>query len=106
MDKLIENLVHLSSSELDEILDKRDLGAFDNAWCTQNEAVPEVDEPFDSEDIFVKLSKITNHHEICSYIADDLELLYRADKVGITSDFLTYLKGCYARGEVPCKWES
>ncbi|ESA37406.1 hypothetical protein N836_03175 [Leptolyngbya sp. Heron Island J] len=105
MDKLIENLVHLSSSELDEILDKRDSGTFDDAWGIQSEAVPELDQPFNIEDIFVKLSEITGHHEICSYVADDLELLHRADKAGITSDFLTYLKSCYERGQVPNKWE-
>lgn len=106
MDELIENLARLNPSELDEILDKRDSGAFDDAWGTQNEAVPDVDEPFDAEDIFVKLSETTGHHEICSYIADDLELLYRAEKAGITSAFLTYLKSCYARGEVPSEWRS
>ena len=104
MDRLIENLVRLSPSELDEILDKRDSGSFDDAWCMQDEAIPDVDEPFDAEDIFVKFSEITDHHEMCSYIADDLELLYRAAKAGITSDFLTYLKSCYGRGEVPCNW--
>ena len=105
LDKLIENLATLTSSEFDEILDNRDLKEFDHAWCTQNQVIPDADPTFEAEEIFVKLSEITDHHEICSYIADDLDLLYRAEQAGIKSDFLSYLKSCYQRGEIPSNWK-
>lgn len=106
MDKLLNTLQQLSSTELDKILDKRDLNPFDSSWCSLNDLIPDPGESLDTKSIFIKLSEITNGHEICSYISDDLELIDRAEKAGIQSEFLNYLKNSYEKGEVPCEWRS
>ena len=106
MDKLIENLTKLSAEELDALLDRRDSRQFDCAWCELNESVPDPVHRFDTKEIFMRVSKATNAHEICSYISDDLELIYKLEKAGVESKFLSYLKACYEQGVVPCEWLS
>lgn len=112
MDKLLENLFSKRADELDALLDKRDETAFDNAWVHLNQQVGEVDahldnsldNKFDSKALFIKLSEATNCHEICCYIADDLELIEKARTMGLESRFLDYLKQSYRQGQVPCEW--
>ena len=104
MNELFENLAMLSGDELDEILDQRDSGMFDLAWCELNESVPELETRFDTKEVFTRLSKITSGHEICSYISDDLELIYKCDISKVESEFLNYLKDCYHKGIVPREW--
>ncbi|MFP9132827.1 hypothetical protein ACLKZ7_07525 [Shewanella algae] len=108
MDKLLENLFSKCADELDALLDKRDDAAFDNAWVHLNQQVGEVDahldNKFDSKALFIKLSQAANCHEICCYIADDLELIEKARTMGLESKFLDYLKQSYRQGQVPCEW--
>jgi hypothetical protein len=106
MDKLYETLKSLKTTELDEILDQRDSDSFDTEWCNLNDLTPEINDPLNTKDIFIKMSDITNGHEVCSYISDDLELIDRAIKTGIESDFLNYLKACYEQGKIPFEWRS
>ncbi len=96
----------LSSSELDVVLDKRDSEPFDTAWCNLNDITPKTNGSLNTREIFIKLSEITNGHEVCSYISDDLELIDRAERAGIESDFLNYLKASYEQGKMPCEWGS
>lgn len=106
MDILLESLNKLSSSEMDDILDKRDSDHFDLAWCNLNDITPATNRPLIAKDTFITLSGITNAHELCSYISDDLELIARADNAGVESDFLNYLKTSYEQGEIPCEWHN
>lgn len=96
----------MNASELDDILNQRDEAPFDRAWCELNQSISELTEPFDTQHIFVKLSKATTGHEICSYICDDLELIHKAEILGIKSKFLDYLRQSYAQGKVPHEWNS
>lgn len=102
---LIKNLQSKSSNFFDEILDSRDEDAFDSAWVATNKMVPNETGVSGHESEFVILSLATKHHEICSYIQDDFELLERAAMYGIESPFLSYLKVCYEQGIVPSQWE-
>ncbi|MCS6162587.1 hypothetical protein G3497_22905 [Shewanella baltica] len=106
MDKLLLNLQQLDSNDLDFILDQRDEDQFDKAWCSLNELVTETSCPLDLKEIFVKLSGVTNNHEVCSYIVDDFELINKAKELGINSKFLKYLEQSYEQGRVPCVWNS
>ena len=106
MDKLLSTLQQLDSQALDLILDQRDDDSFDQAWCKLNELVSESSASFDAKDIFIKLSGVTNGHEVCSYIADDFELIKKAEEFGVESEFLNYLKQSYEQGTVPCAWSS
>ncbi len=101
MEKLLETLKSMSSDELDNLLDQRDEDPFDSTWVKLNQRVSEVNATIDSKDLFIRLSNATNHHEVCSYIADDLELINKAETLGIESEFLDYLKHCYEQGVVP-----
>lgn len=106
MDKLLETLKSLSSEELDNLLDQRDEDPFDSAWVTLNQGVSGVNAFIESKELFIKLSNATNHHEVCSYIADDFELISKAETLGIKSKFLDYLKQSYEHGKVPSEWHS
>ncbi|HAS6172350.1 MULTISPECIES: hypothetical protein [Vibrio] len=106
MEKLFQNLTTFSCDELNDILDQRDSKAFDHAWCKLDKLVPEPEARLDTKDVFIKLSGITKGHEICSYISDDLELIYKCETYKVESDFLNYLKNCYLRGTVPSEWHS
>lgn len=102
---LIENLESKNSNFFDEILDSRDGDAFDSAWVATNQMVPSEGWISGNESMFLNLSSATKHHEICSYIQDDFELLERAATYGIESPFLSYLRACYEQGIVPSQWK-
>jgi lipopolysaccharide biosynthesis regulator YciM len=104
LEKLLSTLKQLDSQVLDLILDQRDEGLFDRAWCILSELVSESSTTYDAKDILIKLSAVTNSHEVCSYIADDFEFIKKAEVLGIQSEFLDYLKQSYEQGKVPCTW--
>lgn len=104
MQKILDNLRSLTSDDLNVILDKRDSPSFDDAWCELYELSHNAITQFNTKDIFIEISKITNHHDICSYISDDLELMNKCQIANINSDFFNYLKNCYQKGSVPCEW--
>ena len=106
MDKLLETLKSMSSDELNTLLDQRDENPFDSAWVNLNQLAGEAEVSIDNKDLFVKISHATNHHEVCSYIIDDFELINKAETLGIESKFLDYLKQCYEQGCVPREWNS
>ena len=103
---IAKTLSNLSQEELDTILDNRDSGEFDKAWCEARELVPERESETDIESLFMRLSRTTNGHEICSYIVEDIELIENASKAGIESDFINYLRYTYTQLQVPSKWKS
>jgi len=103
---IAKTLSNLSQEELDTILDNRDSSEFDKAWCEARELVPENEPETDIESLFMRLSRTTNAHEICSYIVEDIELIENASKAGIESDFINYLRYTYTQLQVPCKWKS
>ncbi|WP_444943047.1 hypothetical protein ACJJIK_13535 [Microbulbifer sp. ZKSA006] len=106
IESLIENLRTHSPDQLNEILDLRDEPSFDEAWVEANELVGGT-ETFNSEQsCFSQLLGVTGQHEVCSYILDDLNLLYRARTKNINTPFIQYLKGCYEQGAVPHQWPS
>lgn len=105
IDKLLSTLSALSVDELNAILEIRDADPFDSTWCKLNESVGGSETHPNAHDIFVRISKTTEQHEITSYIADDLDLIHRAEQKGIEDPFLQYLKSCYAEGVVPSKWD-
>ncbi|MFK8011127.1 MAG: hypothetical protein AB8B80_03735 [Marinicellaceae bacterium] len=104
MENLIRTLKKLDFHELDQILDQRDGESFSQAWCELHELVSTSSASFDAKEIFIKLSGITNAHEICSYIVEDLELIIKAEDLSVEPKFLNYLKKSYEQGTVPCTW--
>ncbi|MET2898333.1 hypothetical protein ABXV22_08455 [Vibrio rotiferianus] len=106
MEKLFQNLATFSCDDLSGILDQRDSKAFDDAWCQLNRLVPEPEVSLDTKDVFIQLSRITKGHEICSYISNDLELIYKCETYKVETAFLNYLKDCYLLGTVPSEWHS
>ena len=103
---IAKTLSNLSQEELDAILDKRDSSEFDKAWCEARALVPESKPEIDIESLFIQISRATNAHEICSYVVEDIELLESANRAGIESDFINYLRYTYTQLQVPCKWKS
>ena len=104
MEKLLETLKSMEPNELDSILDKRDEDPFDSAWVDLYQSAAESDASFENKELFIKLSKATNFHEVCSYISEDIELIRRSEALGIKSEFLDYLKHSYEQGIVPSEW--
>ena len=102
---LLKTLKSLSSVELDHFLVRRDSPSFDIAWTESCDLFDEYESFPDEEDIFIKLSEVTNQHEICSYISDDFELLYEAERKSIENPFLSYLKETYKQGKIPYNWK-
>ncbi|WP_166831251.1 hypothetical protein [Thalassoroseus pseudoceratinae] len=94
-----------SEEDLNAILDTRDAGSFDSEWCRVNELVGGNERHPEAKAIFIQFSNSTRQHDIVSYIADDIDLLFRAEHRGISSPFLDYLRSCYAKNTVPSKWE-
>jgi len=104
-DALLEDLASKDCAELDALLDARDAQSFDAAWVGADRDVPAGDEPENLDDQFIALSKATEQHEICSYVADDIRLLWRAAQSGVTSPFLLFLRASYKNGAFPSTWE-
>ncbi|WP_345844266.1 hypothetical protein [Shewanella algae] len=104
--KLENTLRSMRSSEFDEILDMRDSQMFDAAWCQVFEVVNDVKVDFDNESLFKKISEATSRHEITSYIVEDFELLAKSHEMGISPEFVVYMRECYENGNVPHVWQS
>lgn len=94
----------MTTEELDDLLDERDENSFECAWIDLNARVSHVKSHTDCKDLFIKVSNATNHHEICSYIADDMVLMNKAETLKLDSKFLDYLQQSYKQGIVPSKW--
>ena len=106
--KLEETLRSMNAVEFNKILDSRDEGEFDASWCEHFEKLDnaELDIAIDREALFKRISEACSSHEITSYIVDDFELLEKAKKVNINSEFIRYMQDCYQQGEVPYQWPS
>jgi hypothetical protein len=105
LENLITTLSALSQEEMDGILDVRDAAPFDSSWCALNEIVGEIDRYPEAKDTFIQISTATHQHEITSYIADDIDLIFRAENKGIDTPFLRYLADCYSKGIIPREWK-
>ncbi|WP_445360963.1 hypothetical protein ACJJIL_00895 [Microbulbifer sp. EKSA005] len=106
IEKLKTFLSSKSNEELDDILDQRDEQNFDSAWCQVYEVVDEVSVDFEGEALFKDLSKLVSQHEIVSYIVDDLNVLKKAEEIGVTPPFVLFLRESYEEGVVPHVWQS
>lgn len=91
----------MSQDALDSLLDRRDSEPFDSAWCELFQLVGGDERHPSAENIFIGISNATGHHEITSYIADDIDLIYRAEMRNVESPFLTVLKRYCEEGIVP-----
>lgn len=94
-------LSSMSADEMDSLLDIRDSDPFDSAWCNLDQQVGGDERHPDAKNIFMGISNATSQHEITSYIADDIDLIYRAKLRNVESPFLAVLKRSYAEGTVP-----
>jgi len=103
-EKLLKNLSKLEQEKLDELLDYRDDDGFDKEWLDLYEKC-NISTKIESKELFLDLNKLTNGHEICSYISDDLELIQKARALGIDSQFLEYLEDSYKKGIFPFKYK-
>ena len=99
--KLTDKLKALSCDELNEILNIRDENPFDSEWCYLNNELSGVPSNFRGEDIFTRLSEVTNSNEVCTYIIEDLELIYKAETCGYSSTLLSLLIDSYNNGNIP-----
>jgi hypothetical protein len=106
LETLLATLSKHSEDSLNAILDSRDAEPFDTAWCQLSEIVGGDETHPDAEAIFIRISEATHQHEITSYIADDIDLLFRSERKEIDDPFLEYLRSCYAAGTIPSEWDS
>ena len=103
-EKLLKNLSSMEQEKLDELLDCRDDDSFDKQWLDLYEKC-NISTKAETKELFLSLSKLTQGHEICSYISDDLELIQKAKALGIDSEFLEYLESSYKKGKFPSKYK-
>jgi len=103
-DKLLKSLSKMEQDTLDELLDYRDDGGFDKEWLDLYEKC-NISTKAETKELFLSLSKLTNGHEICSYISDDLQLIQKARALGIDSQFLDYLESSYKKGVFPSRYK-
>ncbi len=102
IDSLKNKLSTMSAEDMNDILDNRDTNSsFESSWLKLYNDVGGNGTYPDAKNIFINISNVTHQHEITSYIADDIDLIYRADQKGIQTSFLQYLKDCYKKGVVP-----
>jgi len=99
-EKLLLSLSKMEQDKLDELLDLRDDDSFDKQWLDLYEKC-DISTKAQTKELFLSLSKLTQGHEICSYISDDLELIQKARALGIESKFLDYLESSYEKGIFP-----
>lgn len=104
LDKLIDDLRHRSSEELDHWLDEQEDYAFEQAWAEANAQLPPTTDLRGLRKIFQQLQAATNSHEICTYIIEDLELLRKAEYNQVQTPFINYLRTSYEQGQFPRHW--
>ena len=99
--------------DADASLDARDGDPFDGRWVSENEAVQDltssntvdlataavIDDV--SHNSFVAVSRLTDRHDLASYVSDDVRLLAEAISVGHESPWLSALLERYLRGTFP-----
>ncbi len=91
---------------LNDMLDQRDSPEFEQHWAIVFNSVNPVDCSPETEQVFLAVSEATEHHEIASYVADDIDLIYTASHKNYSSDFLTWLQNTYAAGQFPYSYPS
>ncbi len=104
LDALVRNLGGCKQVALDALLDRRDQDPFDGAWQDLRARVSGSERAAQAESVFVAVSDATQHHEIASYITDDLDLIEAAERQGVEDVLLDYMRECYQRGLVPHRW--
>lgn len=95
--------------DLDAYLDWRDTDpAFESEWLRVHGELKsrgKGDSDSETEDIertvFLRVSLLTAHHEIASYIADDFDLICRALAAGYSDPWLNGLYLSYKRDRLP-----
>ena len=106
----ILNEATFSGVDLDAILDIRDSDPFDSDWINANKELETswLDHNPNSEEVeslrelvFFKVSKLTNHHEISSYVSDDFELIGKCIALGHENEFIQRIHDTYISGKLP-----
>jgi len=104
---------YYASIDCDQMLDRRDEEAFDNAWNACFEEVTALWDAYDNRDsmderidqirreAFLAVSRASNQHDIAGYVSDDFELIARACVLGVVHPFVDCLWQHYMRGTFP-----
>lgn len=99
---LADWLSSLTQNEMDELLDKRDKIKFEKQWLRVFNEVSNKHLQWDGlKDVFIRLSGITQQHEITDYIGDDFDLIFRAESIGYKDAFLDKMILQYKAGKFP-----
>lgn len=103
IEKILRRLSNMSQDEMDTICDLRDREEFETKWNEVFDMLEYDTLPYhpNQKESFIKMSNCTSGHEITEYISDDFDLIYNANKKGISTPFLEQLKSNYANSEIP-----
>ena len=98
---LVNEFNQLSCERLNDLLDLRDASPFSTAWLSARAEIPEGPPPTQLKEIFIAVSQATDQHEIASYVADDLELIFNAQQNQSDHPFVKQFAESYAQGHFP-----
>lgn len=99
--------------DLEQILDRRDEGAFEKPWLACSERITSAWEQAEpAEDVkglmdevrkqsFLVVSRATHQHEIASYVSDDFELIAKSIALGLGDAYAEALLATYRAGGIP-----
>ncbi|MEZ6142997.1 MAG: hypothetical protein R3B84_20730 [Zavarzinella sp.] len=100
-EQLSARMAELDTDALNAMLDQRDGAEFESVWNEIFYSLAPLKHSPITDTVFLSISDATQQHEICSYIADDLNLIFAAEEKGIENKFLSWLKDEYVRGRFP-----
>lgn len=100
-ERLRANMAERDEDALNSMLDRRDGAEFESAWNELYESLGPLEHSPITEAVFLAISDATQQHEICSCIADDLDMIYAAQQKSVENEFLSWLKSEYISGRFP-----
>lgn len=103
-------------AHLDEatVLNQRDAAPFDTHWVAAFNEIESAWQAFKADQStknlvqnlrkhsFMAVSRATQQSEIAGYVADDMELIAKAQLLGMQSPFVACLWQVYLAGQFPC----
>jgi hypothetical protein len=105
---------YYAALDRDSALDARDSDrSFTSAWAAAHEQTEAAwaSSPIDDRwrdlvervrrEAFLAVSRATSHHEIASYVSDDLDLIARGEALGLSHPLMAWLWESYERGRFP-----
>ena len=96
--------------DLDSLLDLRDQAPFDSQWLASFHAIDTQWQTADidataldalRQQVFISASRLTQQHEIASYICDDFELIGKMLLLEVAEPFIEYLLQQYLQQRFP-----